>query len=132
MARLQNKSGLITAAASGMGRAGALRFAQEGASVAVVDRDERAANEVVDSIRKFGGRALAITGDLTNDAFAREAVERVAAEFGGLDFVWNHAGHPGPAAFEGLDMELYSLTMNLNVRAAVVVVSTAIQTFYTS
>ena len=126
MARLQNKSGLITAAASGMGRAGALRFAQEGASVAVVDRDERAANEVVDSIRKFGGRALAITGDLTNDAFARGAVERVAAEFGGLDFVWNHAGHPGPAAFEDLDMELYSLTMNLNVRAAVVVVSTAI------
>ena len=126
MSRLAGKSGLITAAASGMGRAGALLFARAGAAVAVVDRDEAAASTVAEELRRSGSRALAIYGDLTDDAFAREAVERAAAEFGGLDFVWNHAGNPGPAAFEDLDMDLYSLAMNLNVRTAVVVTGAAI------
>ncbi len=126
MARLAGKSGLITAAASGMGRAGALLFAREGAAVAVVDRDQGAAAAVAAEISRGGARALAICGDLTDDAFARDAVARTAAEFGALDFVWNHAGNPGPAAFEGVDMDLYSLAMDLNVRAAVVVTGAAI------
>jgi NAD(P)-dependent dehydrogenase (short-subunit alcohol dehydrogenase family) len=126
MPRLAGKSGLITAAASGMGRAGALLFAREGAAVAVVDRDAVAAAAVAEELRRAGAMAVAIDGDLTDDAFAREAVQRAAAEFGGLDFVWNHAGNPGPAAFEDLDMELYSLAMNLNVRTAVVITGAAI------
>jgi NAD(P)-dependent dehydrogenase (short-subunit alcohol dehydrogenase family) len=126
MPRLAGKSGLITAAASGMGRAGALLFAREGAAVAVVDRDAVAAAAVAEELRRAGATAVAIDGDLTDDAFAREAVQRAAAEFGGLDFVWNHAGNPGPAAFEDLDMELYSLAMNLNVRTAVVITGAAI------
>jgi NAD(P)-dependent dehydrogenase (short-subunit alcohol dehydrogenase family) len=126
MARLAGRSGLITAAGSGMGRAGAVLFAREGAAVAVVDRDEAAAARVVDELRRGGAKALAICGDLTDDTFAREAVDRTASEFGGLDYVWNHAGHPGPSAFEDVDMGLYALAMDLNVRAAVVVAGAAI------
>jgi NAD(P)-dependent dehydrogenase (short-subunit alcohol dehydrogenase family) len=126
MARLAGRSGLITAAASGMGRAGAVLFAREGAAVAVVDRDEAAALGLTEELLRSGARATAICGDLTDDAFARDAVERAAAQFGSLDYVWNHAGHPGPAAFEGVDMNLYELAMNLNVRAAVVVAGAAI------
>lgn len=126
MSRLAGKAGLITASASGMGRAGALRFAKEGAAVAVVDRDEAAAAAVVESIVRDGGRAIAIPGDLTDDVFARDAVERTAREFGALDFVWNHAGHPGPAAFEDMDMGLFDLALNLNVRTPVVVTAAAI------
>ena len=129
MARLAGRSGLITAAASGMGRAGALLFAREGASVAVADRDEDAARRVVDDLLRSGAQATAISGDLTDDAFAQQAVERAAAQFGSLDFLWNHAGHPGPAAFENLDMDLYALAMDLNVRAAVVVAGAAIPHF---
>jgi len=129
MARLAGRSGLITAAASGMGRAGALLFAREGASVAVVDRDRDAAGKVVEELLRSGAKAMAICGDLTDDAFARDAVERTAAEFGALDYVWNHAGHPGPAAFEDLDMDAYALAMDLNVRAAVVVAGAAIPHF---
>jgi NAD(P)-dependent dehydrogenase (short-subunit alcohol dehydrogenase family) len=126
MARLAGKSGLITAAASGMGRAGALLFAREGAAVAVVDRDEAAASSVAEELLRSGAKAIAICGDLTDDAFARDAVERAAAQFGALNYVWNHAGNPGPAAFEDLDMGLYSLAMDLNIRAAVVVTGAAI------
>jgi NAD(P)-dependent dehydrogenase (short-subunit alcohol dehydrogenase family) len=129
MTRLAGRSGLITAAASGMGRAGALLFAREGAAVAVVDRDRDAAGKLVDELLRSGAKAAALCGDLTDDAFARDAVERTAAEFGSLDYVWNHAGHPGPAAFEDVNMDLYALAMDLNVRAAVVIAGAAIPYF---
>ena len=67
MGRLEGKAGLITAAASGMGRAGALRFAAEGAKVAVVDRDAARAEATVAEIIAAGGTAFAITGDLTDE-----------------------------------------------------------------
>ena len=72
--RLANKIGIVTAAASGMGRAGALRFAQEGAAVGVVDLDEAGANAVAKQITDAGGKAIALAGDLRQDSFAREIV----------------------------------------------------------
>src|SRR5246127_320216 len=62
--RLDGKIGLVTAAASGMGRAGALRFAREGAAVGVVDLDAAGANAVVEQIKDEGGQAIALAGDL--------------------------------------------------------------------
>lgn len=117
--RLHQKIGVITAAASGMGRAGAIRFAQEGAAVGVVDIDEDGANEVTEAIRAAGGRAIALVGDLSDDGFSREIVEKTAAEYGGLDFAWCHAGHPGPASVEDMDMDLWDLAVDLNLRTAV-------------
>ncbi len=124
--RLTNKIGIVTAAASGMGRAGALRFAAEGAAVAVVDLDEAGANAVVQEITAAGGKAIALSGDLRQDAFARDIVRRTAREFGGLDFVWNHVGHPGPAAIEGLDFKDFELAMDLNVRTVLVTTTAAL------
>ena len=65
--RLANKVGIVTAAASGMGRAGALRFAQEGAAVGVVDLDEAGANAVAKQITDAGG---------TRDRAGRRPAER--------------------------------------------------------
>lgn len=124
--RLQNKIGIVTAAASGMGRAGALRFAKEGASVVVVDLNEEAANAVVKQITDAGGKAIALAGDLRQDAFARDIVRRAAREFGGLDFVWNHVGHPGPASIEGIDWRDFELAMDLNLRTVLVTTEAAI------
>jgi NAD(P)-dependent dehydrogenase (short-subunit alcohol dehydrogenase family) len=124
--RLAGKIGIVTAGASGMGRAGALRFAKEGASVAVVDLDAEHAEAVAAEIRAAGGRALAIAGDLTQDAFAKEIVGRTVAEFGNLDFVWNHVGHPGPASIEGIDMADFALAMDLNCRSVLVTTEAAI------
>jgi NAD(P)-dependent dehydrogenase (short-subunit alcohol dehydrogenase family) len=124
--RLANKIGIVTAAASGMGRAGAVRFAREGAAVAVVDRDKAGAEAVAGEITQAGGRAIALVGDLRSDAFARDIVRLTANHFGGLDFAWNHVGHPGPASIEGIDMADYELAMDLNLRTVLVTTEAAI------
>src|SRR5439155_4310471 len=124
--RLQNKIGIVTAAASGMGRAGALRFAREGAAVGVADIDQAGVEAVVAEIIAAGGRALALAGDLRQDAFARDIVRRTANAFGGLDFVWNHVGHPGPASIEGIEIADYELAMDLNLRTVLVTTEAAI------
>src|SRR5436305_12359901 len=124
--RLQNKIGIVTAAASGMGRAGALRFAREGAAVGVADIDQGGVETVVQEITAAGGRALALVGDLRTDDFARDIVKRTANALRGLDFVWNHVGHPGPAALEGIDMADFELAMDLNLRTVLVTTEAAI------
>ncbi|MEM7405610.1 MAG: SDR family oxidoreductase [Pseudomonadota bacterium] len=124
--RLANKIGLVTAAGSGMGRAGAIRFAREGARVGVVDLDESAVHDVVADIEAAGGHALGIACDLRDDENARRIVRQTANHFGGLDFVWNHVGHPGPASVEGIDMADFELAMDLNLRTVLVTTEAAL------
>jgi NAD(P)-dependent dehydrogenase (short-subunit alcohol dehydrogenase family) len=118
--RMQGKIGLVTMAGSGMGRAGALRFAKEGASVGVVDIDADAVARVVAEIEAAGGKAKGIVADLTKDEDSARIVRETARHFNGLDFVWNHVGHPGPASIEGIEMKDYDLTMNLNLRTVLI------------
>jgi NAD(P)-dependent dehydrogenase (short-subunit alcohol dehydrogenase family) len=124
--RLHGKIGIVTAAASGMGRAGALRFAREGAAVAVIDLDRAGAETVAGQITAAGGTAIAVAGDLGDDGFARDIVRQTANRFGGLDFVWNHVGHPGPAAIEGIDMADFDVAIGLNLRSVLVTTEAAI------
>lgn len=124
--RLRDKIGIVTAAGSGMGRAGAIRFAREGAAVTVVDLNAQAAESVVHQITEAGGRALALSGDLTQDTFARDIVRQTARHFGGLDFVWNHVGTPGPASIEGIDWNDFDHAMTLNVRSVLVTTEAAL------
>lgn len=124
--RLSGKIGIVTGGSLGIGRAGALRFAQEGASVAVVARDSTAVQDTVRIIESAGGRALGLCGDLADEAFARSIVHTTAKHFGGLDFVWNNVGHPGPAAFEDLDLIQYDLAMNINLRTTLATTAEAL------
>jgi NAD(P)-dependent dehydrogenase (short-subunit alcohol dehydrogenase family) len=124
--RLDGKIGIVTAAASGMGRAGALRFAREGAQVAVVDIDAAGVRRVVGEITAAGGTALGLTADLTKDEDSRRIVWDTVQRFKGLDFVWNHVGHPGPAAVEGIDMGAFDLAVDLNLRSVLVTSEAAI------
>jgi len=124
--RLKDKIGLVTAAGSGMGRAGAIRFAREGASVAVVDVDGASVEAVVKEIVAAGGRAKGIVADLREDANARRIVRETASAFGGLDFVWNHLGHPGPASVEGIEMADFALAVDLNLRSQIVTTEAAL------
>ena len=78
---MQGKIALVTAAASGTGRAGALILAREGAAVAVVDQNADGAKAVVDEIRKAGGRALALAGDL-RDVVAALKISSVVERIG--------------------------------------------------
>ena len=124
--RLEKKVGIVTAAASGMGRAGAIRFAREGAAIGVVDIDQAGVDAVVGEITAAGGRALGLVGDLRQDDFARNIVRQTANAFGGLDFVWNHVGHPGPASIEGIDMTDFEIALDLNLRTVLVTTEAAI------
>jgi NAD(P)-dependent dehydrogenase (short-subunit alcohol dehydrogenase family) len=123
--RLNGKIGLITAAGAGIGRAGALRFAQEGAALGVVDIDAEKANAVVQEIWNAGGRAISIAGDLTDDAFARAIVPLTLEAFGGLDFLWNHAGGIGPKDIENVDLTAWDQVINLNLRAGILATEAA-------
>jgi NAD(P)-dependent dehydrogenase (short-subunit alcohol dehydrogenase family) len=124
--RLAGKIGIVTAAGSGMGRAGVLRFAREGAHVTVVDVAAERVNAVVQEIAAAGGSAHGITADLTRDEDSRRIVWETVDRFKGLDFVWNHVGHPGPAAVEGIDMQAFELAIDLNLRTVLITTEAAI------
>ncbi len=124
--RLAGKIGIVTAAASGMGRAGAVRFAREGAQVAVVDVDASGVQRVVSEITAAGGAAHGIVADLMKDEDSRRIVWDTVSRFKGHDFVWNHVGHPGPAAVEGVDMSAFDLAVGLNLRTVLITTEAAI------
>ncbi|MCD8144079.1 MAG: SDR family oxidoreductase [Oscillospiraceae bacterium] len=88
----QNKTIFITGAASGMGRATALRFASLGAKVAVVARNVKGGNETVQMIREAGGTAEFVLCDVSKDEEVKNAVAKTVELFGSLDYAFNNAG----------------------------------------
>ncbi len=92
--RLAGRKALVTGGDSGIGRAAAIAFAREGADVAInyLPAEEPDAKEVVELIRKAGRKAVAIPGDIKDEAFCKQMVERAAKEMGGLDILVNNAG----------------------------------------
>ena len=92
MGRLDNKVAAITGGGGGIGGATCRRFAQEGARVAVLDRDLAAAQRTAEDIAKEGGSALALACDITDRATVDAAVQRIVNEWGGIDILVNNAG----------------------------------------
>src|ERR1700680_1854981 len=90
--RLENKNALITGGASGIGRATAIRFAEEGANVAVADRNLAAADGVAAEVRKLGRKAVAIQVDTSDEAQVDAMVARAISELGGVDILVAAAG----------------------------------------
>jgi NAD(P)-dependent dehydrogenase (short-subunit alcohol dehydrogenase family) len=86
------KVAFVTGAANGIGRAAALAFAREGASVVVADVSERNNQETARMIEELGGRALAVTCDVTRNEDIRGALRATIEKFGRLDFAFNNAG----------------------------------------
>jgi NAD(P)-dependent dehydrogenase (short-subunit alcohol dehydrogenase family) len=92
----------------------------------VVDVAASRVEAVVKEISAAGGTAHGIVADLTKDDDSRRIVWEARDRFKGLDFVWNHVGHPGPAAVEGVDMETFELAIDLNLRTVLVTTEAAI------
>ena len=82
----------VTGAGAGIGRGTALAFAQAGANVAVADISEEAVQETAEMVEKAGARALALTLDVRDSDGIKAGLDRVVAEFGGLDVAFNNAG----------------------------------------
>ena len=91
--RLQGKRALITGGDSGIGRAAAIAYAREGADVAInyLPAEEPDAREVVELIRSAGRKAVALPGDLRDEAFCQRLIDEAARELGGLDILVNNA-----------------------------------------
>ena len=87
----KGKTAFVTGAASGMGRAAAIRFGRLGCKVAVAARNPKA-QEVVQAIRENGGEAIFVACDVTDEASVRAAIDQTVATFGTLDYAFNNAG----------------------------------------
>lgn len=92
MGRLQDKHAVITGASSGIGRATALAFVEEGASVTVADIDEQGADGVVKEVEEAGGRATAVKMDVASWESVRDAVAEGVDAHGPVDIMFNCAG----------------------------------------
>jgi NAD(P)-dependent dehydrogenase (short-subunit alcohol dehydrogenase family) len=96
MHALANKIAIITGASSGIGYAAAKLFAAEGAKVVVAARRAPELEQLVSEIRAKGGSAVALPGDVRDEAYAQALVELAIERFGGLDVAFNNAGGLGP------------------------------------
>jgi NAD(P)-dependent dehydrogenase (short-subunit alcohol dehydrogenase family) len=94
--RLEGKNSIITGAGNGVGRASALRFAQEGARVVCADLDDRRAKETVTLIEEAGGTAIAVRADVSREDDVVAMIAAAIEQFGPLDIIYNNVGIPTP------------------------------------
>jgi NAD(P)-dependent dehydrogenase (short-subunit alcohol dehydrogenase family) len=127
--RLAGRKALITGGDSGMGRAAAIAYAREGADVAInyFPSEEPDAKEVIDLIKAEGRIALAIPGDLRDEKFCQDLVERAVKGLGGLDIVVNNAGRQQTrASILDVTTEDFDATMKTNIYAPFWIIKAAL------
>jgi NAD(P)-dependent dehydrogenase (short-subunit alcohol dehydrogenase family) len=90
------KVAFVTGAANGIGRAAALAFAREGASIAIADISDQGNQETARMIEEAGGRVLAVKCDVARSNDIKAALDQAIAAFGRLDFAFNNAGVEQP------------------------------------
>ena len=117
---LDDKIALVTASSRGLGRAVALRLAQEGAHVAICARGERALEETADDIRRATGRrVLAVPADVSQPGAADRLVDATLETFGQLDILVTNAGGPPPGQFLDFTAEDWEDAVQLTLMSAV-------------
>jgi 3-oxoacyl-[acyl-carrier protein] reductase len=128
--KLTGKAALVTGGGTGMGRAITLKFAAEGANVAInYSRRAKEAEETVEAARRLGVRAFAMKADVTVEADAIRLVEETVRQFGRLDVLVNNAGWSRfipHRQLDGLTEEVLERTWQTNVKGPIYVTRAAI------
>jgi 3-oxoacyl-[acyl-carrier protein] reductase len=117
MARLDGRTALVTGAAKGIGKAVALRLAEEGARVVLVDVDQPGLDEAVRLIAEAGGEALAVLADATDEAQVDQAMAAATGRFGPVDILVNNVGGGKAGRIWELSVEDWDAVMRLNLRS---------------
>jgi NAD(P)-dependent dehydrogenase (short-subunit alcohol dehydrogenase family) len=116
---LKHKVAIVTGASSGIGRAVALMFAEQGAAMVLTARRTTPLDEVAQTIRSKGGLAITVGGDVGLPETHEMAVAAATSEFGGLDIAINNAGTVGPARpLAEISPEEWQHTLTTNLTAA--------------
>jgi 3-oxoacyl-[acyl-carrier protein] reductase len=116
--RLNDKVAIITGAGSGIGRASAVRFAEEGAKVAVAELNPESGNETVEKIKAAGGEAFFVKTDVGVESDIENMVNATVEKYGKLNILYNNAGYPQLSKpFETIDNEEWSRMMDINARS---------------
>lgn len=117
MARFENKVVIVTGAGGGIGRAGALRFAGEGAKIVAVDLDEEGLAETVALVEALGGTAIPVNADVTKSDQVKAYVDMAVDKFGGVDVLFNNAGIEGAVArVDEYPEEVFDKVLEVNVK----------------
>ena len=115
--KLQNKVALITGAGSGLGRASAILFASEGASIGVADINLESAEETAHEISRAGGRTLALQVDVSNELSVERMVKSIVGDLGIPDVLYNNAGTVGKVDFlANMHEEVFDRAIAVNLR----------------
>ncbi|QJD94883.1 SDR family oxidoreductase [Mucilaginibacter robiniae] len=127
--RLAGRKALITGGDSGMGRAAAIAYAREGADVAInyYPTEEPDAREVIELIKKEGRKAVAIPGDLRDEAFCQKLVAEAVRQLGGLDILVSNAGRQqAHESILDISSEQFDWTMKTNIYAPFWIIKAAL------
>ncbi|KAF8525255.1 short-chain dehydrogenase/reductase SDR [Hysterangium stoloniferum] len=114
---LNNEVAIITGAGQGIGRSAAIIFAREGAKVVVSDLDQGKAQAVVDEIKKAGGSAIAVSGDVSTDDFPEKVVQATIKEYGKINHIVNNAGFTYDRMLHTCADDAWDVIQKVHVRA---------------
>jgi NAD(P)-dependent dehydrogenase (short-subunit alcohol dehydrogenase family) len=124
--RFEDKVVVVTGSGHGIGRASALRFASEGARVAVVDLNGESASSVAEECSKSGARARSYAADVSDANQVKDVVARVIEDFGTIDVLHSHAGRLRAGTVGETDLEEWNRTMAVNVTSMYLVLRTVL------
>ncbi|ESP87801.1 SDR family NAD(P)-dependent oxidoreductase [Candidatus Halobonum tyrrellensis] len=117
MQLVEDRTAVITGAASGIGRETAETFAEHGASVVVADVDADGGEATVDAIADAGGEATFVSADVSDPADAEAMVQTAVDEYGGLDVLFNNAAIEGPVArLDEYDDDAFERVIDVNLK----------------